>query len=70
VDVQPRVRVAGLEAVAVVAPEEVAAVPDAQLLVPELVALAVVAPREVAAAPVLKCFSRAARQAAVAAAQV
>jgi hypothetical protein len=70
-DAQPRVPVAELGAAAVAAPEEVAAaVPDARRRVPELVALAVVVPEEVAGAPVLKCFARAARQAAVAAAQV
>jgi hypothetical protein len=67
-DEQPRVRV--LEAAAAVAPEEVAAVPDARRRVPVLEAVAVAAPEEAAVASVLKCFARAARQAAVAAAQV
>ena len=70
-DAQPQVPVAELGAAVVAAlEEEVVAALDAQPPVPELVALAVVVPEEVAGAPVLKCFARAARQAAVAAAQV
>ena len=51
-------------------PDEITVLIPAAGRVPELVALAVVVPEEVAGAPVLKCFARAARQAAVAAAQV
>ncbi|HEY1413674.1 MAG TPA: hypothetical protein VGF36_16120 [Rhodopila sp.] len=51
VDAQPRVRVAALEAAAVVAPEGAAAVPDARRQEPALEAVAVVALEAAAVVP-------------------